>query len=308
MSLRPLAPFAPLAPLALTLVLALTGCSGDDPAVEDTSTSDTKGTTTADPATSDGSMTSTTAATTDATGTSTTSGTTGETTGCSFIDCGTGGTPTQCDPGKQDCIEGEKCTPYLMTPGGCCVDALKCVPDTGDKKFGEKCTRTDDNDDCDVGFFCMTKTSGSTGEGICLQLCDVNNAASCEIGSCIGFNDGLLPLCEQTCDPLLQDCIGEDVGCYLAAGLFICAQSGYDEGKGSDGDACYTVQSCKPGLICVNGPALEGCNGERCCTPVCDLSMGGVECSAPTEMCVAVFAEGEAPPQWKDVGLCLIPE
>ena len=52
-----------------------------------------------------------------------------------FLGChdfGSGG----CNPGLQDCPEGEKCTAYVTTPGYCCVDANKCVPIIGDGQLG----------------------------------------------------------------------------------------------------------------------------------------------------------------------------
>ncbi|MBK8264178.1 MAG: hypothetical protein IPK80_22920 [Nannocystis sp.] len=293
--------------LILPLVLAAAACTGDKMQVDTATTTDaTTGDTSAtDASTSDPTLTGTSTSTT--TGDESTS----TTDGCSFIDCQTtGSSPTQCDPGLQDCPMGEKCTPYVMTEGACCVDALKCVPTIDDKQYGEKCTRTEDNDDCDVGLFCMTKASGSTGEGVCLKLCTVMEPGTCPEGECIAFNDGFLPLCEIACDPLVQDCVGDGFGCYavLSNDKFICAQSGFDDGEGNDGDDCYTIQSCKPGLVCLSGSVQEGCFGERCCTPVCDLTGDGTECIAPSEQCISPWAEGEAPPQYQEVGLCLIPE
>jgi hypothetical protein len=221
-----------------------------------------------------------------------------------------------CHPGLQDCPEGEKCTAYVQTPGYCCVDANKCVEVIGDKQLGDPCDRMPENDDCDVGLFCMTKTSGDTGEGVCLAFCDVDNPASCtDAGlpdaNCIGFNDGVLPICQDPCDPLTQDCT-QPQGCYGAGNGFICTLPGYDEGKGNDGDDCYTVQSCKAGLLCVAGEGQEGCQSDYCCTPFCecdpDMPNGAPapECSGQ-EQCICYFSE-MAPPQYETVGLCYTPE
>lgn len=217
-----------------------------------------------------------------------------------------------CDPGLQDCPEGEKCTAYVMTPGYCCVDANKCVEDKGDKQLGDVCTRGPENDDCDKGLFCMTKTSGDTGEGVCLAFCDINNAASCQDAGlpdadCIAFNDGILPLCQDDCDPLAQDCTPPQ-GCYpVGSQGFVCTLPGYDDGKGNDDDDCYTIQSCKPGLLCANGDGQNGCGADACCTPFCDLSGDGSECGDAMEECVAYYEEGMAPPGYEDVGICFIP-
>jgi len=219
-----------------------------------------------------------------------------------FLEQPDGGVVNTCDPGAQDCPKGEKCTAYVSTPGGRTVDANKCVPDIGDKVFGESCERMEDNDDCEVGFFCMTDVSGHIGEGFCLEFCIENQP--CEFGgTCIGFNDGALPVCQNECDPLLQDCpIGQ--GCYRALELFVCAMPGPPEGLGNDGDPCATIQGCNPGLICANG--TEGCGAESgCCTPICDLSEPDT-CTSPSEDCLQVLAD--PPPEWQDVGACAIPE
>jgi hypothetical protein len=222
--------------------------------------------------------------------------------GSGFLQQPDGGVLNTCDPGAQDCMKGEKCTAYVSTPGGETVDANKCVPLIGSKTFGEECERMEDNDDCDVGFFCMTDVSGHTGQGFCLEFCEVNQP--CEFGgTCIGFNDGALPLCQNECDPLLQDC-PQGQGCYRALELFVCAMPGPPEGEGNDGDPCATIQGCNPGLICLAG--TDGCNADSgCCTPICDLTEPDT-CVSAAEDCLQVLAD--PPPQWQNVGACAIPE
>jgi hypothetical protein len=229
-----------------------------------------------------------------------------------------------CDPGTQDCSEGKKCTAYVMTPGYCCVDADKCVEIIGDRQLGDLCQRMPENDDCDKGLFCMTKTSGDSGEGVCLAFCDINNPASCTDtglpnGICVdGFEalaqEGILPLCLEACDPLAQDCTVPQ-GCYAAgAADFVCNLPGYDDGKGNDDDDCYTIQSCKPGLLCANGMGQEGCQSDACCTPFCtcdpNLPSGdgdvGDQCDGNGEECLCYFTE-MAPPEYETVGSCALP-
>lgn len=233
----------------------------------------------------------------------------GDDEGQEFVTLPDGGAVNTCDPAAQDCPDGEKCTGYVVEVGSCCVDANKCVPVIGDGQLGDPCMRTSDNDDCAVGLFCMTKTSGSTGEGVCLAFCDVGQQDCGEDGlpdaQCIAFNDGTLPICQDDCDPLLQDC-GGTLGCYGVGDQgFVCSQPGYDDGLGNDGDMCYTVQSCKPGLGCTAADVLDGCSASRCCTPYCDLTESD-PCTAP-EQCVPYYEEGTAPPNYENVGLCAIP-
>ena len=284
------------------LALFIPGC-GDSSAgiTEATGSSNT------DPAaTSDASSDATTSTTGSATtGASATTGTDDPTTGTT----GTGPDPNiECDPGKQDCPDGEKCTPYVKEENACCVDATHCVPDTGAKQFGDDCIRMNDTDDCAQGLFCHGPTSGSEGDGVCVVLCDVDDPATCD-GTCYGWNDGALPLCDVECDPLVQDCPNKH-GCYpiLSAGIFVCIVEGYDESGGNDGDACEVVQGCKPGLACQAADVLEGCEGTDCCTPVCDITDDPDTCPAEMEQCVSVWPEDNIPPNYADVGFCVIPE
>jgi hypothetical protein len=232
-----------------------------------------------------------------------------EETGEEFVVIPDGGATNTCDPAEQDCPEGEKCTGYVVEVGSCCVDANKCVPVIGNGQLGDPCVRTLDNDDCDVGLFCMTKTSGSTGDGVCLAFCNVATQDCVEDGlpdaNCIAFNDGTLPLCQDSCDPITQDC-GNNLGCYgVGEQGFVCSMPGYEEGLGNAGDMCYTVQSCKPGLGCTAAEVLDGCNAARCCSPYCDLNEPD-PCTAP-EQCVPYYEEGTAPPNYENVGLCAVP-
>lgn len=228
--------------------------------------------------------------------------------GGNFIMPPDGGVEGQCDPAGQDCPEGQKCTSYVSTPGGATVDATKCVESTGDKLFGETCTRESDNDDCAPGFFCMTEVSGNTGEGICLEYCAPEGGdGECESGGqCFAFNDGALPVCQTLCNPLTPeaDCAGGQ-GCYAAFDSFVCAVPGPGEGGGGDGAPCSTIQGCDPGLVCGSGSA--GCTGESgCCTPFCDMNGPADQCPGDGEECVQALEM--PPPMLGDVGLCTIPE
>ena len=214
-----------------------------------------------------------------------------------------------CDPAIQDCPDGEKCTGYVVMQGNCCVDANKCVEVIGNAQLGDPCVRTEDNDDCAEGLFCMTMTSGSTGDGVCLAFCNVATQDCADDGlpdaNCISFNDGTLPLCQDSCDPITQDC-DPQLGCYgVGTQGFACALPGYAPGQGNDGDECYTIQSCLPGLGCTAADVLSDCNAARCCSPYCDLSEPD-PCTQPEE-CVPYYEPGTAPPGYENVGLCAVP-
>lgn len=224
-------------------------------------------------------------------------------TGGGFVTPPDGGVVGQCDPYQQDCPKGEKCTSYVSTPGQPTVDATRCAPIVGDDLWGEPCERMADNDTCAAGFFCMTEVSGNTGIGTCLEYCSVG--IECEFGGeCFAFNDGVLPICQVTCDPILQDCPAGQ-GCYAAFDDFVCAMPGAAEGSGNDGDACFSIQSCNPGLICRGGTA--GCDMDgACCTPICELSGPPEQCPEPAESCIAALDDPS--PGLEDVGYCGIPQ
>lgn len=227
----------------------------------------------------------------------------GDDTGMVFIAEPDGGVTGQCDPATQDCPKGEKCTSFVSTPGGETVDATKCMPETGEAVAGESCTREADNDDCAAGFFCMTDVSGHTGMGFCLEYCDTD-VGVCEYGGdCFGFNDGALPVCQVTCDPIVQDC-SPGLGCFAAFDNFVCAQPGYPEGGGGDGDPCATIQGCQPGLVC--SAVTEDCQATSCCSPICDLNEGNAECTNPAEMCIQAL--DNPPPSLQNVGVCGVPQ
>ena len=219
-----------------------------------------------------------------------------------FITPPDGGIVGQCDPAAQDCPRGQKCTSFVAEAGGNTVDATKCVEIIGDDQWGEACERMTDNDTCAAGFFCMTAVSGNTGEGRCLEYCEINQP--CEFGGeCFAFNDGALPVCEVTCDPLAPTCPSGQ-GCYAAFNNFVCAIPGAPDGQGADGDPCSTIQSCNPGLVCRGGTA--GCAAEAvCCTPFCDMDEGDSGCPEPDESCIQAL--DEPPPGLQNVGYCGIP-
>src|SRR5690606_15797262 len=158
-----------------------------------------------------------------------------------------------------------------------------------------------------------TKTSGSTGMGTCLQFCDVTVTNDCQAkglpeARCVSFNDGVLPLCEDECDPLAQDCPDSNFGCYAVGDQgFTCTIPGYDQGLGNDADECFTIQSCKPGLVCVDGASVEGCTADTCCTQYCDTDDGNAGCTDNNELCEPYFDAGTAPPGYANVGVCAVP-
>ena len=210
----------------------------------------------------------------------------------------------QCDIYGQDCIEGDKCTPYSDQPD-LRPDDIRCCPIVGDspRQPGDSCVVEDYFgsclDDCDVGSFCLD--IDNDGDGTCQAFCGgtVNNP-QCELDeTCFIYFEGT-PLCFDKCDPLAQAC-PDDQGCYPDAKAdggtgFICLPSiGPDN---TYGDYCWLLSNCSPGFICVTPEFQPECDGlVGCCTPLCDTAEPD-DCSSfdPNLECVSWYQNGQTPP------------
>jgi hypothetical protein len=306
------------------LGLSLLGCfvaSDDDDEIGDTVETDSADTTD----TSDTADSSTTEDTTDTadtadTDTTDTTDTTEETSG---VDCeGRGGglgsneimdelfpqpdlIESCCDPFLQDCGAGQKCVPYGESGGTWAGN--KCVDVQGDGQPGDSCIYggiVGANDDCGPDTFCFgVEQVALMTIGICTPLCGGTMADPlCEPGtSCLISNNDALSVCVPSCDPLLQDC-GADLACYYANEAFACLPT-TDEIP--TGEPCEFSNQCAAGNLCAPGAALPSCNGDYCCTALCNLV--DPICSQVGTACESVYLEGQAPPGYEDVGICLAP-
>jgi hypothetical protein len=223
-----------------------------------------------------------------------------------------GGVAVECDIFAQDCPNGEKCNPYA-TDGGSSWDGTLCVDvDASPAAIGDECTvvgsGTSGLDDCVLGAMCWN-VDVETNEGTCIELCSGSEAnPNCDTPGtvCVISNDGVLPLCALPCDPILQDCAGNEA-CYPTAATFTCAPDASGE-EGSYGNACAFLNVCDPGLFCATAESVPGCNSAACCSEFCDLNDPGV-CSGAVggQECVAWYEEGQAPPGFEHIGACAIP-
>ncbi len=223
-----------------------------------------------------------------------------------------------CDVFKQDCPEGEKCSAFAEG-GGSSWNATKCVPVTGEGTPGDVCKTEGGGvsglDDCEKGGFCWDVNE--MNEGICVELCGGTEAApTCsdeQEFNCAVVNDGVLNLCLPNCDPLVQDCEGDDL-CLPIGDTFVCVldASGADTGKALD--PCEFANACDKGLVCLNPSASGKCdaNAGGCCMPLCDLADqqaadAGCKEVADDTSCVSLYEEGMAPPDFETVGICVVP-
>ncbi|MEZ4382015.1 MAG: ribulose phosphate epimerase [Nannocystaceae bacterium] len=302
--------------LAAPAALTITACGGEGGG-ESASTTEASDTEDGGSTTGNLSGSSTTSQTTDGGGSTSTTGATGttgeDTEGCSFLECTTGDSGdsgAECDNWTQDCPEGEKCMPFA-NDGSNAWNSLKCSDvDAAPNNPGDTCSvignGVSGDDTCDATSMCWD-VNPETSEGICVAFCEGSEASpNCAPGSaCAILNDGVLILCLPSCDPLTQDCPGDDT-CLPSGDGFVCIldASGDD---GAYGDPCEYSNACDPGLLCLSSAYVDSCPAAGCCSPWCDLSEGN-SCPGPTQECLAWFEEGQAPPNYENVGVCAIPQ
>ena len=215
----------------------------------------------------------------------------------------------ECDQWAQDCPAGQKCSAYA-DDGSTAWNNTKCVDVIGDPGLpGDACSVEGGGvsgiDSCDVGVMCWD-VDPNTSQGVCVALCTgTAEAATCEAGfSCAIAND-VLNLCLPDCDPLAQDCPGDDL-CLPSDDHFICVlDAGGDEGQAFD--PCEFGNVCDKGLYCFDPGYASECdaNASGCCLPFCDLS--APDCPGVGQECQAWYDGGTAPPGFESVGFCGLP-
>jgi hypothetical protein len=239
-----------------------------------------------------------------------TSGGVGGESGSSFIvmdDVPTGN--IECDVFAQDCPDGQKCMPWA-NDGGNSWNAAKCTPvNAMPKQTGDTCQAEGDGlsgvDDCDIGLICWFLDAEN--KGTCADMCDgTPEAATCPDPTqvCDISNDGVIIICLNTCNPLVQDCPEGQICFFDGASDFICDfDASGDEGQYLDG--CAYVNDCDYGLYCEDQAVVPGCmTPTGCCTPYCSLA----EPMCPEgAMCEPWYEGGSAPPGQEDIGACIIP-
>ena len=204
--------------------------------------------------------------------------------------------------------------------GGNSWNGDKCVPiPENGGQVGDPCTvvgnAVSGEDDCDDGLMCYN-VSFETNMGVCYELCGGSEAApECETNdtSCAIYNNGVLPLCLNNCDPLLNDCGFEQLCLASPEGTsFVCILDSQPNADGGYGTACEYVNTCDAGLFCATAPNVPGCPmAAGCCSEFCDL-----DAASPNDACFGVglgqeclpwWGQETAPPGYEHVGFCGIP-
>jgi hypothetical protein len=298
---------------ALSTALLLPGClelgGSWDPSATATSSATTT-TTVTNSTTATSTATSATGTTTGSTteGSSTSTAGTTETSGCAFLGCEKD-TPADtfgCDIWEQDCPEGHKCMPWA-NDGGSSWNATKCSPVAPNPDpVGAPCTAVDSGvsgvDSCDAESMCFD-VDPETLKGTCFGFCEGGyDDVMCPEGThCSISGDGVLLICLPSCDPLAQDCPGDDL-CLPVGRNWDCILDASGK-EGQYGDPCEYANACDPGLICLNPEYVPDCEASECCSPFCDTSQPNT-CPGAGQVCIPWYEEGAALPGYEHVGVC----
>ena len=221
---------------------------------------------------------------------------------------------SMCNPLLQDCPEGQKCTASNANMGdfwniNICIDLL------GEKTLGEPCDVLSTelgsgDDDCGVGLICLQFDNSDGTNGICTAFCDGEMMCPGQKDICVPANDGVLPVCLNTCDPLIQDCPFKQ-GCYgdKEGEIFLCFKPDAQSG-GMDNDECAFDNACLAGFQCLPPAVVAACDPdfEGCCNPFCALDGDNSECDDGNgEVCTPFFGMDNMVPPWENVGICTLP-
>jgi hypothetical protein len=250
----------------------------------------------------------------DTTGTTSGEGTTGETGGTG--DTGEGDDGASCVPEiTDDCMDPNlKCMPWSEAMGPP-QDHQCCPLDPSPVALGERC-HTQDHvhsciDDCPAGSMCMVDDIDALA-GYCHEFCEIADPEACGLEAvCMPLfstTEAITPLCLLRCDPLLQDCDAHDRTGWTCIPTgpfdpdFICLPPTGPVPR-LEYEACVIPSDCATGLMCVPASQMLGCEAERCCTPICDVSEQPSSCTMGNE-CISLDSDI---PGAENVGICLDP-
>ena len=209
-----------------------------------------------------------------------------------------------------DCPEGQKCTAVACGVGGNSWDSNVCRDIQGDAQHAEPCTYTDGsgisgNDTCAEGLMCWN-ADADTGVGYCIAFCTGSpDVPTCPLGyQCHIPGNGTLPLCFEVCDPLADDCQGNEV-CVPDGQSFDCVLDASGD-MAPYGAPCEFINVCNPGLMCVDAagvpePSCESAVG--CCSPFCNVFEPST-CPGEGQSCEPVY--DPQVPGFEHVGVCTI--
>jgi hypothetical protein len=306
--------------LSFTILVALSGCGDDKPANTNPTTNPPSGDESSSSGDSNASQSDTSNTSNPTTsGTGSSGGTDSgigpsdpgsSSSGCGFINCGDmPGGGGECDVFAQDCPDGQKCMPWA-NDGGSSWNATICTPvDAMPGLVGDDCQAEGGGlsgiDTCDKGLICWFLDPEN--KGTCIDMCEgTPEAPTCpDPGqTCDISNDGVIIVCLDTCNPLVQECPDGQICFFDGVNEFICDFDASGE-EGQYQDPCAYINVCDYGLFCADPMGVPDCDsGDGCCAPYCSIM--DPQCPMGT-MCEPWYTEGTAPPGQEDIGACLIP-
>ncbi|MCA9659673.1 MAG: hypothetical protein KC486_15120 [Myxococcales bacterium] len=215
-----------------------------------------------------------------------------------------------CDVHTQECPAGYKCT-LVADDDSNVWSATECVPiPPRPKQQGEPCGYLDGDlhggDDCDVGLFCDVDPGAELGTCVAYCVSDPQGVLRCAPGTQCAWVYRTIPagICLFGCDPLAQDCPGDDLCLPLGSGWGCVLDASGDEGQ--YGDPCEYANACDPGLLCLHPQHVPDCEAGGCCSPLCDTTQVDT-CPGDGQVCTPWYEEGRRVPGYENVGVCALP-
>ena len=225
-----------------------------------------------------------------------------------FVMMPDGGPGNECDPKEQDCPDGQKCTAWA-NDGGTFWNANRCVDETGEGVSGDVCMVEGGGVSGDrqllgrahlhehrrggprvVHLVSARATTRAARPGTSARstttVCSPS-AWSRAIRCCPTCPEG--QSCIDTPNQrfhLLQRRLGHRGGPTAIRARPPTARTPATRDTGAD-------------------PAPPTAPTSNCCTPYCDVTEAS-PCQQP-DQCISFFGEGDAPPEYTNVGVCVLP-
>lgn len=214
-----------------------------------------------------------------------------------------------CTPGAGDCADGTQCRPIGRNDG---YHVWACLEGAGTLDVGQPCTEPGS---CRDGLACQRTFAGDDMSGECVEVCDVNTGAGCDIPgqSCVGIPEENRATCRYACDPYpdvpgefgcpqsSQTCLAPTPGVFTAPAPYCIDEPG-DTVAGepcSTSDDCadlglcdaqlateeltcrarcplFAAGGCPEGEFCRGDSALYGYGGSACATPPAPWRSGDI--------------------------------
>lgn len=201
-----------------------------------------------------------------------------------------------CSLQTEDCPAGEKCVPPNST-------SLECRPLVeSPKAVGEACSLFEagpEYDDCERHAVCRGGTCWAMAFGDEASLaCPRSDQYP------MSDADGVELYCAPACDPIADECPGDQVCVPYYYGRGLTCGGPRSEEPGELGDPCW-INSCGKGLACAWSEWNSVCDPRAgtCCLPFCDIF--APDCPVGSTCVSRWDEEDDVVPKLEHVGICL---